>query len=122
MTEACIVGWAHSPFGRLEDPDIESLIGRVAGAAIEDAGIPATDIDAIMARLVTETARAGLSRLKLETGLYSAAAIEFYRRQGFRPCGPFAPYTAMPPEAILTSVFMEMPVGPSQPHLLRQQP
>ena len=33
MTEACIVGWAHSPFGKLEDPDIESLIGRVAGAA-----------------------------------------------------------------------------------------
>ncbi len=33
MTEACIVGWAHSPFGKLDDPDIESLIGRVAGAA-----------------------------------------------------------------------------------------
>ncbi len=45
MTEACIVGWAHSPFGRLEDPDIEALIGRVAGAAIDDAGIAATDID-----------------------------------------------------------------------------
>ncbi len=46
MTEACIVGWAHSPFGKLEDPDIESLIGRVAGAAIADAGIAPTDIDA----------------------------------------------------------------------------
>src|SRR6202167_1223604 len=45
MTEACIVGWAHSPFGKLEDPDIESLIGRVAGAAIEEAGIAPTDID-----------------------------------------------------------------------------
>ena len=45
MTEACIVGWAHSPFGKLEDPDIESLIGRVAGAAIEDAGIAPGDID-----------------------------------------------------------------------------
>ena len=41
MSETCIVGWAHSPFGRLEDPDIESLIGRVAGAAIADAGIAA---------------------------------------------------------------------------------
>lgn len=39
MTEACIVGWAHSPFGKLDDPDIESLIGRVAGAAIADAGV-----------------------------------------------------------------------------------
>ncbi len=25
MTEACIVGWAHTPFGKLEDPDVESL-------------------------------------------------------------------------------------------------
>jgi acetyl-CoA C-acetyltransferase len=46
MTEACIVGWAHSPFGKLDDPDVESLIGRVAGAAIADAGIAASEIDA----------------------------------------------------------------------------
>ena len=45
MTEACIVGWAHTPFGKLEDPDIESLIGRVAGAAIADAGISPHEID-----------------------------------------------------------------------------
>ena len=46
MTEACIVGWAHSPFGKLEDPDVESLIGRVAGAAIADAGISPGEIEA----------------------------------------------------------------------------
>jgi acetyl-CoA C-acetyltransferase len=46
MTEACIVGWAHSPFGKLEDPDIEALIGRVAGTAIEDAGIAPGEIEA----------------------------------------------------------------------------
>ncbi len=46
MPEACIVGWAHSPFGKLEDPDVESLIGRVAGAAIADAGISPADVDA----------------------------------------------------------------------------
>jgi acetyl-CoA C-acetyltransferase len=46
VTEACIIGWAHSPFGKLDDPDIESLIGRVAGAAITDAGIPPAEIDA----------------------------------------------------------------------------
>ena len=45
MTEACIVGWAHSPFGKLDDPDIESLIGRVAGAAIADAGIAPREIE-----------------------------------------------------------------------------
>ncbi|HJS84439.1 MAG TPA: acetyl-CoA acetyltransferase [Acetobacteraceae bacterium] len=46
MPEACIVGWAHSPFGKLDDPDIESLIGHVAGAAIADAGIAPAEIDA----------------------------------------------------------------------------
>jgi acetyl-CoA C-acetyltransferase len=29
-----IVGWAHTPFGKLEEPDVESLIGRVAGEAL----------------------------------------------------------------------------------------
>jgi acetyl-CoA C-acetyltransferase len=47
VTEACIVGWAHSPFGKLEDKDIESLIERVVRPAIEDAGVPAGDIDAV---------------------------------------------------------------------------
>jgi acetyl-CoA C-acetyltransferase len=47
MTEACIVGWAHSPFGKREDaPDLETLMAGVARAAIEDAGIAPTDIDA----------------------------------------------------------------------------
>ncbi len=45
--DACIVGWAHSPFGKLEDcPDLETLIARVARAAIEDAGIAPSEIDA----------------------------------------------------------------------------
>jgi acetyl-CoA C-acetyltransferase len=51
MTEACIVGWAHLPFGRLEDPDVESLIARVAGQAIEDAGITPSEVDGIFVGL-----------------------------------------------------------------------
>jgi acetyl-CoA acetyltransferase len=43
----CIVGWAHSPFGKLEDPDVESLIARVAGPAIADAGISPHDVDGV---------------------------------------------------------------------------
>ena len=47
MNEAAIIGWAHSPFGKLEaEPDLESLIARVARAAIEDAGISPAEIDA----------------------------------------------------------------------------
>ena len=44
---ACIVGWAHLPFGRREEVDVESLILGVAGDAIADAGIEASDIDSI---------------------------------------------------------------------------
>ena len=51
MTEACIVGWAHTPFGKLEDPDVESLIGRVARTAIEDAGVAPAEIDAVFVGL-----------------------------------------------------------------------
>ncbi|HXP74124.1 MAG TPA: acetyl-CoA acetyltransferase [Stellaceae bacterium] len=44
---ACIVGWAHSRFGKLEGEDVESLIVRVAGDALKDAGIAPADIDEI---------------------------------------------------------------------------
>jgi len=45
---ACIVGWAHTPFGRLEGETVESLIVRVAGEALADAGVAARDIDEIV--------------------------------------------------------------------------
>ena len=46
-SKAAIVGWAHSPFGKLEDADTEALMGRVAGAAIEHAGLSPQDVDSI---------------------------------------------------------------------------
>jgi acetyl-CoA C-acetyltransferase len=45
---ACIVGWAHTPFGRLADETVESLVVRVTNAALADAGIAAKDIDEIV--------------------------------------------------------------------------
>jgi acetyl-CoA C-acetyltransferase len=44
---ACIVGWAHTRFGKHENEDIESLIVRVAGDAVRDAGLAPADIDAV---------------------------------------------------------------------------
>ena len=44
--DTCIVGWAHTKFGKHEGVDIEGLIEQVAGAAIADAGIGAEEIDA----------------------------------------------------------------------------
>jgi acetyl-CoA C-acetyltransferase len=45
---ACIVGWAHTPFGKLADESVESLVVRVANAALADAGIAAKDVDEIV--------------------------------------------------------------------------
>jgi acetyl-CoA C-acetyltransferase len=45
---ACIVGWAHTPFGRLEGETLESLIVRVAGDALSDAGVGPGDVDEIV--------------------------------------------------------------------------
>ena len=45
---ACIVGWAHTPFGRLDTETVESLTVRVANEALNDAGIAAADVDEIL--------------------------------------------------------------------------
>jgi acetyl-CoA C-acetyltransferase len=45
---ACIVGWAHTPFGKLTGETVESLIVKVAGEALADAGVAAKDVDEIV--------------------------------------------------------------------------
>jgi acetyl-CoA C-acetyltransferase len=45
---AAIVGWAHTPFGKLNGETVESLIVRVAGEALADAGIAPKDVDEIV--------------------------------------------------------------------------
>jgi acetyl-CoA C-acetyltransferase len=45
---ACIVGWAHTAFGRLAGETVESLITRVTRDALADAGIEARDVDEIV--------------------------------------------------------------------------
>jgi len=45
---ACIVGWAHTRFGKLEGETVESLIVRVAQEALADAGVEPKDMDEIM--------------------------------------------------------------------------
>ncbi|MGO1120900.1 acetyl-CoA acetyltransferase [Rhodovibrionaceae bacterium A322] len=44
----CIVGWAHAPFGKHENDDVESLIAQVAIQAVNDAGLDPEDIDEIV--------------------------------------------------------------------------
>ena len=44
---AVIVGWSHIPFGKLIEPDTESLMARVSGAALDHAGVAREDVDGI---------------------------------------------------------------------------
>ena len=45
---ASIVGWAHTPFGKFDTETVESLVVKVTGEALADAGISAADVDEIV--------------------------------------------------------------------------
>ncbi len=45
---ACIVGIAHTPFGKLDAESVESLVVRVAREALADAGVEAKDVDEVV--------------------------------------------------------------------------
>ena len=45
---AAIVGWAHTPFGKLAGERVESLIVRVATEALADAGLAPSEVDEIV--------------------------------------------------------------------------
>ncbi len=45
---AAIVGWAHTPFGKLDAISVESLIVRVTREALDHAGLKPSDVDEIV--------------------------------------------------------------------------
>lgn len=45
--EAQIVGWSHLPFGKLDDMDLEALVGHATTAALRHAAIDAGQVDAV---------------------------------------------------------------------------
>ncbi|WP_185985349.1 acetyl-CoA acetyltransferase [Aureimonas mangrovi] len=47
MSEPQIVGWAHSHFGKSGAKDTQALMGEVALPALEHAGVPPEDVDAL---------------------------------------------------------------------------
>src|SRR5918912_402792 len=70
---ACIVGWAHTKFGKHENEDIESLIVRVAADAIKDAALEPKDIDAVY----VGTMNAGFVRQEFPSSLVFQADPAF---------------------------------------------
>ncbi len=47
MQDPQIVGWGHTPFGKSEHPDTESLMAAAVAEALEHAGVTPEDVDGI---------------------------------------------------------------------------
>jgi acetyl-CoA C-acetyltransferase len=77
---ACIVGWAHTPFGKLAGETVESLIVRVANEALAHAAIPARDVDEI----VLGHFNAGFSAQDFSASLVLQAATELRFKRATR--------------------------------------
>ena len=72
---ACIVGWAHTRFGKHDGMDVEDLIAEVAGAAIADAGLEPDAIDGVFVGMFNS----GFSRQDFPSSLafQSVPALRF---------------------------------------------
>jgi putative acetyltransferase len=111
---------------QLFQPDIRFFQVRVDGETVACGGIAFLDgygelkrmysrpavrgrgvARALLHRLEAEAREAGLSLLRIETGVYQEEALRFYEGAGYRRCGPFGPYAQMSPRAIETSLFYE---------------
>lgn len=47
MSSSCIIGWGHTPFGKLDAVDAEQLIRDAVQPALDSAGLQAQDIDGV---------------------------------------------------------------------------
>jgi putative acetyltransferase len=114
---------------RLFQPEVRFFVARVDGVAVACGGValyagyaevkrmyarPAVRgrgvAKALLRRIEAEARAGGATLLRIETGLYQQEALWFYEGAGFRRCGPFGPYAAMPPRAIELSLFYEKSV------------
>ncbi|PAU74543.1 acetyl-CoA acetyltransferase [Halomonas salipaludis] len=73
MTQAQIVGWAHSPFGKLTEPDTETLMKDVVSDALVHAGVTHQDIDGIFVGVYNN----GFSRQDFQAALVAMGDERF---------------------------------------------
>ena len=110
----------------LFEPHVRFFLARLAGEAVACGGVAIFDgyaevkrmytrpavrgrglAKALLRRIEEEARAAGVPVLRLETGVHQPEAIGLYEATGFRSCGPFGPYAAMPANAIELSLFYE---------------
>jgi putative acetyltransferase len=117
------------PLVQAFEPHVRLFIARIDGAAVGCGAVALFDGyaevkrmytrasargqgvgKAIVTQLEDEARTSGKPVLRLETGIHQAAAIGLYERCGFRRCGAFGAYAAMPEQWIATSLFYEKPM------------
>jgi acetyl-CoA C-acetyltransferase len=96
MTRGCIVGWAHTPFGKLEDPDVESLMARVSGEALAHAGVGPQDVDGIYVGVMNNGfSKQGFEAAQVALGQPELAHVPATRLENACATGSAALYTAL---------------------------
>jgi acetyl-CoA C-acetyltransferase len=96
MSKACIVGWAHTPFGKLDDPDVESLIGRVSGEALAHAGIGTDAVDGIYVGVMNNGfSKQGFEGAQVALSLPDLAHVPATHVENACATGSAALYTAL---------------------------
>ena len=114
---------------RLFQPDVRFFLARLDGAAVACGGVGFYDgyaelkrmysrpavrgrgvARALLRRLEAEARAVGSPLLRIETGVHQEEALRFYEGAGYRRCGPFGPYAAMPLRSIELSIFYEKSV------------
>jgi acetyl-CoA C-acetyltransferase len=96
VTRACIVGWAHTPFGKLDDPDVESLMGRVSGEALAHAGIGAEEVEGIYVGVMNNGfSKQGFEAAQIALGQPDLAYVPATRVENACATGSAALYTAL---------------------------
>jgi len=96
MSKAHIVGWAHSPFGKLEHEGTEELMAAVVGPALAHAGVEAADLDGIFVGVMNN----GFSKQDFQGALVAMsderlAHVPAVRMENACATGSAALYTAM---------------------------
>lgn len=91
-----LIGWAHTPFGRHPDHDIESLIATVSGAAVEDAGLEPGDIDAVFVGVFNNGfSKQGFEAALVGAGVPALASVPATRTENACATGSAALFAAL---------------------------
>jgi acetyl-CoA C-acetyltransferase len=96
MTRACIVGWSHIPFGKLDEPDVEALMAGVTGDAIAHAGVEPADIDGIFVGVMNNGfSKQGFEGAQVALGLHELGNVPAMHVENACATGSAALYSAL---------------------------